>query len=112
MEFKNYFDPYYYYYYDYYYYYCSRRREVVLFSVVCLSEASRFFYRFDYTSIQSGTHEFMLHLVKVCVCVSVCVCPHDNLKTIADTFYRSDEFVRQDHRSTSRSFFEGFKVTW
>ena len=43
MEFKNYFDPYYYYYYDYYYYYCSRRREVVLFSVVCLSEASRFF---------------------------------------------------------------------
>jgi len=53
--------------------------------------------------------------------VCVCVCAHDNLKTIAVICFllgsyiywrkTSDKFTCQDCRWRSRSFFGGFKVT-
>jgi len=82
------------------------------FSAECLSQASNFS---DLTT--SNCHSCtMIHLVE---CVSVCVCLHDNLKTIADIYFLlssyvdwrkiSDEFARQSYRWRSSSFFRGWR---
>jgi len=59
-------------------FYPRHRSKVVLFSAECVCLKLLLFFRFDSIAIQlSRTY---MHLVEVCVDV----CPHDNLKTIAD----------------------------
>ena len=96
--------------------YLRRSSEVVLFLAECVCLKPLLFFRFDKIVIQlSWTHAYVIDLVEVCV--SACVCLHDNLKTIVDICFLlgscvdwrkiSEEIACRDNGLRSRSFLEG-----